>query len=96
MTALVAGTGHARAGRVDWRIVAWMAPPSVAGAFIGGFFGSAVPEDVLLGLIAAVLLYSGLDMLLALRPAPERPGDPRLVAGRSPVPPSASSAAPSG
>ena len=80
VTALVAGTGHARAGRVSWRVVAWMTPPSVAGAFAGGFFGSAVPEGALLGLIAAVLAYSGLDMLVGLRPTPERPGDPRLVA----------------
>jgi uncharacterized protein len=81
--ALVAGAGHARAGRVDWRIVAWMAPPSVAGAFLGGFFGSSLPDRALLGLIATVLLYSGLDMLLGLRPVPERPRSPRAVAAVS-------------
>ena len=35
---------HAREGRVDWRIVAWMAPPSVVGAVLGGVFGDRVPE----------------------------------------------------
>ncbi len=83
VTALVGGVTHARAGRVDWRIVAWMTPPSVAAAFLGGFFGSSVPENLLLGLIAAVLLYSGIDILVGLHPTPERPGDPRLVAGVS-------------
>ena len=78
--ALAAGIRHARAGRVDWRVVAWMAPPSVAGALVGGYLSGLVPERALLALIAAVLLYSGIDLLLALRPAPERPGDPRVVA----------------
>ena len=83
VAALVGGVGHARAGRVDWRIAAWMAPPSVAGAFAGGYFSGAVPERVLLALIAAVLAYSGLDLLLALRPAPRRRRDPRGVAAVS-------------
>ncbi len=77
------GIGHARAGRVDWHIVAWMAPPSVVGAFLGGYFAGAVPEDVLLGLIALVLLWSGLDMLLRLRSPRVRAGDPRVAAGVS-------------
>ncbi len=79
-TALAAGIPHARAGRVDWRVVAWMAPPSVVGALVGGYLSGLVPEQVLLGLIAAVLLYSGVDLLVTLRSAPERPGDPRVVA----------------
>lgn len=79
-TALAAGIPHARAGRVDWRVVAWMAPPSVVGALVGGYLSGLVPEQALLGLIAAVLLYSGVDLLVTLRPAPERPGDPRVVA----------------
>ena len=83
VTALVGGITHARAGRVDWRIVAWMAPPSVVAAFIGGLFGSSVPEGFLLGLISVVLFYSGLDLLFSLRPGPEKPGDPRTVAAVS-------------
>ena len=38
ISAASAGAGairHAREGRVDWRVVAWMAPPSVAGAVFG-------------------------------------------------------------
>ena len=83
---------HVRAGRVDWATVAWMAPPSVAAAFLGGFFGGRVPEGLLLGAIAVVLAWNGLDLLLELRPPPGRP----RVRGRRPrfpAPSSVSSAA---
>jgi uncharacterized membrane protein YfcA len=66
--ALSGGIGHARAGRVDWRVVAWMAPPSVAGAFLGGFFGHLVSPDALLVAIAVVVAANGLDLVLGLRP----------------------------
>ena len=71
---------HARAGRVNWRIVAWMTPPSVAGAFAGGYFGHAVPERVLLAVIAAVLAVNGLDLVLELRPARRRARRPEAAA----------------
>ena len=77
LAALVGGMGHARAGRVDWRVVAWMAPPSIAGAVAGALLAGAAPEGLLLALIAAVLVYSGLDLLLRLEPAPRRVADPR-------------------
>ena len=38
ISAAAAGAGalrHAREGRVDWRVVAWMAPPSIVGAVAG-------------------------------------------------------------
>jgi uncharacterized protein len=58
------GLRHARDGRVDRRIVLWMAPPSIAGAVVGGLFGHRVPERALLGGVAAVLAWQGLDLLL--------------------------------
>jgi uncharacterized protein len=64
--ALTGGITHARAGRVDWRVAAWMAPPSVAAAFVGGFFGGRVPEAVLLVGVAAALVWNGLQLLLEL------------------------------
>ena len=71
------GVGHARAGRVDWRVVAWMAPPSVVGAVLGGLFGHRVPEALLFAAIAAVLAWNGVDLLA--RPFRERPArEPRL------------------
>jgi uncharacterized membrane protein YfcA len=81
--ALAGGLGHARAGRVDWRVAAWMTPPSVAAAFLGGYFAHLLPSRLLLAAIAAVLFYSGLDLLLELRAAPARAGDPRLAAAVS-------------
>jgi hypothetical protein len=40
-----------------------MLPPSVVGAFVGGYFGRDVPEQALLGVAAAILLFNGVDLL---------------------------------
>ena len=72
VTAIAAGVVHVRAGRVDWRLVRWMTPPSMAFAFVGGYLSGAMPEALLLVIIAAVLLWSGID-LLQKRSAPPRP-----------------------
>jgi uncharacterized membrane protein YfcA len=69
ISAAAAGAGglkHAREGRVDWRVVAWTAPPSVAGAIVGALVADDVSEALLYGLISGVLVWSGID--LALRP----------------------------
>jgi uncharacterized protein len=69
ISAAAAGAGAARYvrdRRVDWRVVAWTAPPSVAGAIVGALFADDVSEALLYGLIAAVLVWSGID--LAFRP----------------------------
>jgi uncharacterized membrane protein YfcA len=71
------GWRHAREGRVDWRVVAWMAPPSVVGAVVGGIFGESVPERALYASIAAILTWNGIELLL--RPVRARPREePRL------------------
>ena len=73
ISAASAGTGalrHAREGRVDWRIVAWMAPPSIVGAVVGAVLADDVSERLLFAAIAAVLVWSGID--LALRPVQPR------------------------
>ena len=75
---------HAREGRVDWGVVAWMAPPSVVGAVAGALLGHRLPESVLLGAIAAVLAWNGLDLLarpFRERPAPEPRVWPAVVLG---------------
>jgi uncharacterized membrane protein YfcA len=46
-----------------------MAPPSVVGALVGGYLAGVVPQRALLLAIAAVLLYSGFDLLRWRRPA---------------------------
>jgi len=55
---------HAREGRVSWPVVWWMLPPSVVGAFLGGYFGSDLPEVALLAVAAGILAFNGLDLLL--------------------------------
>jgi uncharacterized membrane protein YfcA len=74
ISAAAAGAGglkHAREGRVDWRVVGWTAPPSVAGAVAGALLADDVSEGFLFAVIAAVLVWSGID--LALRPIAPRP-----------------------
>jgi uncharacterized membrane protein YfcA len=73
ISAASAGAGairHARERRVDWRVVAWMAPPSVVGAVAGALLADDVSERLLEALIAGVLVWSGID--LALRPVRAR------------------------
>ena len=74
VSAAAAGAGavrHAREGRVEWRVVAWTAPPSVAGAVVGALISDDVSESLLYAVIAVVLGWSGLD--LVLRPIKPRP-----------------------
>ncbi len=71
-SAAAAGTAsvaHVRAGRVNWRLFAWMAPPSVVFALLGGWLGGAMPRDLLLGAISVVLAVSALQ-LLGWQPVP--------------------------
>jgi uncharacterized membrane protein YfcA len=83
ISAAAAGAGglkHAREGRVDWRVVAWTAPPSVVGAVAGALLADDVSERLLYALIAAVLVWSGID--LVLRPIASWPRDRlRVVRG---------------
>jgi uncharacterized protein len=72
VAALTAAVTHIRAGRIDWRIFAWMAPPSIAGAVAGGLLSGELPGDALLAVIGVTLLVFGVDLL---RPhAPVSPG----------------------
>jgi hypothetical protein len=77
-SAAAGGLRHYREGRVDRRVVAWMAPPSIAGAVVGALYGDTVPERLLLGGVAAVLAWNGIDLLF--RPVRERPrAEPRVA-----------------
>jgi uncharacterized protein len=70
LSALAAAVTHIRAGRIDWRLFAWMTPPSIAGALIGGFLSGEVPGDALLIAIGATLFVFGLDLLRPRRGTP--------------------------
>jgi uncharacterized protein len=75
--AATAAIAHVRAGRVNWRLLAWMAPPSIAFAVLGGYLSGTMPRAVLLGFISAVLFVSGFQ-LLGWQPVPERRAHERL------------------
>jgi uncharacterized protein len=63
VAAATASFTHVRARRVNWRLVAWMVPPSVAGAVVGGVTSSYVPADALRIVIGSALLVFGIEVL---------------------------------
>jgi uncharacterized membrane protein YfcA len=77
LAAAAGSIGHIRAKRVDWRLVGWMLPPSVAGAVAGGYAAGRLPADTLQIVIGAALLVFGLELLRprrnALSPPREEP-----------------------
>jgi uncharacterized membrane protein YfcA len=67
LAAAAAALTHVRTRRVDWRLVAWMLPASVVGAFLGGLAAGHIPADALRIVIGTTLLAFGLDLLRARR-----------------------------
>ena len=63
VSATAAAIVHVRAGRINWRLFGWMAPPSMIGAVAGGYLSGVLPDDVLLVVIGLLLLYFGVDLL---------------------------------
>jgi uncharacterized protein len=63
VAAFAAAAAHIRAGRINWRLFAWMAPPSMAGAVVGGLVSGAIPDTALLIVIGLTLLHFGIDIL---------------------------------
>ncbi len=72
VSAVTSAVTHIRAGRIDWRIFGWMAPPSIVGAVAGGLLSGEVPGTVLLAVIGVTLLVFGLDLLRPRRPTERR------------------------
>jgi uncharacterized protein len=70
--ALTAAIAHIRARRVDWRLAAWLTPPSMAGAVLGGYVSGRVPKDAFLATIGVVLLLMAIDLLRPRVPTPPR------------------------
>jgi uncharacterized protein len=63
VAAFTAALAHIRAGRINWRLFAWMAPPSMAGAVLGGLVSGAISDTALLVVIGVTLIYFGIDLL---------------------------------
>jgi uncharacterized membrane protein YfcA len=75
VSAAAASIAHIRAGRVNWRLFAWMAPPSIVGAVVGGLVSGELSKRALLVVIGLALLYFGIDLLRPKRgAAAERAG----------------------
>jgi uncharacterized protein len=73
VSAASASVAHIRAGRVNWKLFGWMAPPSIVGAIAGGYLSGVLPGDALLIVIAAVLFYSAYQLLHpGRRPVPKQ------------------------
>jgi len=66
--ALTSAYAHWRGGRLNWRLFAWMAPTSLVGAIIGGVIAGLLPERILLGAIALVVLYGAVEVARYKRP----------------------------
>jgi uncharacterized protein len=73
ISALTSTAAHARGGRVNWRLFAWMAPPSLVGAIAGGLISGVLPSRVLLGVIAVVVLYGAVELIRKPEAEPDRP-----------------------
>ncbi len=60
----LAGTWlHFREGRIDFRVLAFLGGPSIAGAFVGGFFGGLAPKSALLASVGVITTWYGLGLL---------------------------------
>ena len=86
LAAAAASIAHIHARRVDWRLVAWMLPPSVVGAIAGGYAAGHLPASALRIVIGSALIVFGIDLLRPRRnglPEPRETPDIRtaVVAG---------------
>jgi uncharacterized membrane protein YfcA len=80
LAAATAGLAHVRAGRVDWRLVRWMAPPSILGVVGGSAVSAALPGNALLIVIGATLVVFGADLLRPRRRPRGGPGAENIPA----------------
>lgn len=79
VAAAAASISHIRAGRVNWRLFAWLLPPSIIGAVAGGLISGELSRDALLTVIGVVLLYFGIDLLRPKRTVERGGGGGRLA-----------------
>jgi uncharacterized membrane protein YfcA len=60
-----AGTSiYSRYGSIDWRLAAWLGAGVVPAAFAGAGANAALPEGVLMAILAALMVITGIDALL--------------------------------
>ena len=79
VSAATASVTHVRRGTVNWKLVAWMTPPSMLGALVGGYVSGLLPSDLLLVVIGVLLTYFGTRTLIGIRGTREATaGRPRM------------------
>jgi len=69
-SALTATIAHWRGGRIDRRLFWLMAPPSLLGGLVGGLASGLMPQRLLLGTIALVVLYGAFEIRRRIDVAP--------------------------
>jgi uncharacterized membrane protein YfcA len=62
-TSLAALSHFHKNKKVDWKLALVIDPPTDIMAFVGGYFSALVPEMILQGLLAAILLLAGALMI---------------------------------
>lgn len=79
-----AGTSiYARHGSIDWRLAAWLGAGVVPAAFAGAGANVALPEGLLMALLAGLMVVTGADALLrgpVVEQGARRFGVPTLLA----------------
>jgi uncharacterized protein len=68
VAAMASAAGHIRAGRVIWRLFAWMAPASLVGAVAGGLLSGLLPDRILLGAISILVLLGAVEVARYRKP----------------------------
>jgi uncharacterized membrane protein YfcA len=63
VTSTISALAHARAGRVQWPVVAVFGPAAMIGAYTGGRLARFVPGSVLLIAFAGIMITAGVAML---------------------------------
>ena len=76
-TSLTGAITYGKAGELDVRAAAWMAPPGLAGSVAGALLTAVVDPTVLLLITAALLAYQSVQIVRARSTAQ---GSPRVVA----------------
>ena len=60
---LVAGTGHASLGSVDWSMLSLLLAGSLPGIWLGSHFMTRVPERAIRSLLSVLLAYAGTKLI---------------------------------
>ena len=66
-SAFTGAVRHLREGRVDTRAVLVMGVPSMAGAFVGGFWSERFPESLLVLAVGLLVFWQGVEFMFRAR-----------------------------